>query len=34
MLAERWFHSPEHGPVHVGAWQADLATFEEMIRQL
>lgn len=20
MLAERWFHSPEHGPVHVGAW--------------
>ena len=21
MLAERWFHSPEHGPVHVGAWQ-------------
>lgn len=21
MLAEHWFHSPEHGPVHVGAWQ-------------
>ena len=21
MRAERWFHSPEHGPVHVGAWQ-------------
>lgn len=21
MLAERWFHSPEHGPVHVGAWE-------------
>lgn len=20
MLAERWFHSSEHGPVHVGAW--------------
>lgn len=21
MLAERWFMSPEHGPVHVGAWR-------------
>lgn len=21
MLAERWFTSPEHGPVHVGAWE-------------
>ena len=21
MLAERWFTSPKHGPVHVGAWQ-------------
>lgn len=21
MLAERWFQSPKHGPVHVGAWE-------------
>lgn len=21
MLAERWFTSPKHGPVHVGAWE-------------
>ena len=21
MRAERWFTSPKHGPVHVGAWQ-------------
>lgn len=21
MRAERWFTSPEHGPVHVGAWE-------------
>ena len=21
MLAERWFTSPEHGPVHVGGWE-------------
>ena len=21
MLYERWFTSPEHGPVHVGAWE-------------
>lgn len=23
MLAERWFTSPEHGPVHVGAWRME-----------
>lgn len=23
MFAERWFHSPKHGPVHVGAWTGE-----------
>ena len=27
MLAERWFTSPVHGPVHVGAWRDGSGSF-------